>query len=256
MSLCNLHMHTTYSDGRNKPEEMVREAIRLGLTKIGFSDHSFVSFDPDYCMSYDRYEAYKEELRSLKEQYQGSIEILTGIEQDYYSDQPAEGFDYVIGSVHYLLCDGEYVCIDYSGEQGARMITDAAGRFFGGDIYALLEQFFETEAEAAQKTGADLIGHFDIVSKNNRAFHLFDPAHPRYVAAWKKAADRLLSEGVSFEINLSKIIGGFDIEPYPSKEIISYLRQNGAKLVCTGDTHSVSQLNDFAEQVRRLPQMV
>lgn len=247
MNLYNLHMHTTYSDGQNTPEEMVREAIRLGLTKIGFSDHSFLTFDADYCMAYDRYQAYQDEIRALKEKFRDSIEILCGIEQDYFSDYPAEGFDYIIGSVHYILCGSEYVCIDFGGEQGAKILSDAADRYFRGDLYALMERYFETVADVVQTTGADLIGHFDIISKTNRAFSLFDPSNPRYVAAWKSAADRLLAEDVPFEINLSKIIGGYDAEPYPSEAIIQYLRENGARLICTGDSHSVTQLSAFAE---------
>ena len=31
----DLHMHTVFSDGKNTPEEMVQEAIRLGLDTVG-----------------------------------------------------------------------------------------------------------------------------------------------------------------------------------------------------------------------------
>ena len=31
----DLHMHTTYSDGKNTPEEMIMEAIRLRLDTVG-----------------------------------------------------------------------------------------------------------------------------------------------------------------------------------------------------------------------------
>lgn len=244
-------MHTTYSDGQNTPEEMVREAIRLGLTKIGFSDHSFLSFDPDCCMSYDRYSAYQDEIRTLKEKYQDSIEILCGIEQDFFSDHPAEGFDYIIGSVHFILCDDTYVCIDFSNEQGASTLSAAAEKYFDGDMYALMGRYFETVADVVQTTGADLIGHFDIAAKTNPAFHLFDPSDPRYISAWKQAADRLLAEEVPFEVNLSKIICGYDTEPYPSKEILRYLRENEARLIYTGDSHSVAQLNDFFHLVKK-----
>ena len=36
----DLHMHTVYSDGKNTPEDMIREAIRRGLDCVGISDHS------------------------------------------------------------------------------------------------------------------------------------------------------------------------------------------------------------------------
>ena len=33
----NLHIHTTYADGKDKPEEIVVEAINRGFDSIGFS---------------------------------------------------------------------------------------------------------------------------------------------------------------------------------------------------------------------------
>lgn len=38
-SVIDLHMHTHYSDGRPRPEELVREAARIGLKAIAITDH-------------------------------------------------------------------------------------------------------------------------------------------------------------------------------------------------------------------------
>ena len=40
MIKANFHTHSTFSDGANTPEEMVQTAISLGMTALGFSDHS------------------------------------------------------------------------------------------------------------------------------------------------------------------------------------------------------------------------
>lgn len=40
----NLHIHTTYADGKDKPEDMVIEAVCRGFDSIGFSEHSYMSF--------------------------------------------------------------------------------------------------------------------------------------------------------------------------------------------------------------------
>ena len=45
MILKDYHMHTTYCDGTASAEEMVQEAVRRGLTEIGFSGHSHTAFD-------------------------------------------------------------------------------------------------------------------------------------------------------------------------------------------------------------------
>lgn len=38
-SPCDLHMHTSYSDGLPSPEQLVRQAARIGLTTIAITDH-------------------------------------------------------------------------------------------------------------------------------------------------------------------------------------------------------------------------
>ena len=52
--------------------------------------------------------------------------------EDLFSDLPVEGYDYVIGSVHYVLKDGQYLSVDESRES----FLEHVQRFFGGDFYA------------------------------------------------------------------------------------------------------------------------
>ena len=40
MAFFNYHTHTTFCDGKSTPEEIVLEAIRLGMDTIGFSGHA------------------------------------------------------------------------------------------------------------------------------------------------------------------------------------------------------------------------
>ena len=238
MRLQDFHVHTTYSDGANTPEEMVRAAIEKNMSAIGFSDHAHTAFDESYCMKKDAAESYRGEIEALKEKYRSSIRVLCGIEQDYYSDVPTSGCDYVIGSVHYLKAGEEYIPVD----EDADTLFAASVRFFGGDIYALAEEYFRTAAGVVEKTGADLIGHFDLISKFNEQVPMFDEHHPRYIAAWKAAADALLKTGVPFEINTGAMSRGYKSGPYPSPEIQQYIRERGGKFILSGDSHSAETL--------------
>ena len=99
----NLHIHSTYADGKDTPEEMILEAINRNFASIGFSEHSYMCFsDYPYQMTVSDTEKYKQEIKALKEKYKGKIDIFCGMEFEMYSDVPTNGFDYLIGSVHYL----------------------------------------------------------------------------------------------------------------------------------------------------------
>ena len=47
----DLHIHSTYCDGKSTLRESVDSAIEKGFATIGFSGHSYTFFDESYCMS-------------------------------------------------------------------------------------------------------------------------------------------------------------------------------------------------------------
>ena len=235
MILIDRHVHTTFSDGAQTPEEMVRAAVEKGMKTIGFSDHSYTFFDESYCMKKADIPAYKNCIAQLKEKYKDQIEILCGIEQDFYSKEPAEGYDYIIASVHYIKLGEEYVPVDETPED----LVNAAERFFDGDIYAVAETYFDTVAKIKE---ADIIGHIDLITKFQGIRPLFDTAHPRYMAAARRAADALLRLGVPFEINTSPLYRKAKTDPYPETPLMEYIRDRGGKFVLSGDCHCKEML--------------
>ena len=238
MILQDLHTHTTYCDGKNTPEEMVLAAIEKGMTRIGFSGHCYTFFDTSYCMSESGVRAYCAEIAALKEKYKGRIEILCGVEQEYYATASTEPFDYMIGSVHYVKCGEEYIPVDESAQTLLRGVKE----HFEGDIYALAEAYFRTVGDVLAKTNADIIGHFDLISKFNEDGRLFDENHPRYVAAYTSAIDRLIPYGKPFEVNTGAISRGYRTRPYPSEAMLRYIAKKGGKVILNGDSHSAGTL--------------
>ena len=237
----DLHVHTNYSDGKSSPEEVVKAAIALGLETIGISDHAYASCD-SACMKWEQIPAYQAEIRSLAEKYKDQIRVLCGIEQDYKGTEPVDNYDYVIGSLHYMEICGEIVTVDH----GPDHLRAAADKFFDGDIYCLCEEYYRELANVIEVTKGDIIGHFDLITKFNENDVLFDTKHPRYVAAWQAAADALLKTGKPFEINTGAISRGYRVTPYPAPEIREYLKERGATLFLSSDSHSASTLcNEF-----------
>ncbi len=235
----NLHTHTSYCDGKNTAEEMVQSAIGKGLCSIGFSGHAFTPHDTSYCMSRDNTIRYAEELNRLKEKYKGTIKIYTGLEQDYFSVPPFIETDYLIGSVHYVVKDGEYIPVDETKE----IIMLAAERLYGGDIYAFLEDYYKQEKDVYNKTKCDIVGHFDLCEKFNADGSLFDSAHPRYVKAWKTALETLVKQGIIFEINTGAMSRGYTKCPYPKADILKEISRLGGKICVSSDSHDADTVN-------------
>lgn len=238
MSLQDLHTHTTYCDGKDSPEDMIKAAIEMGLDTIGFSGHIYMAHGESYCMAKDDIQKYIAEINELKEKYSGKIKVLCGIEADLYAKEDISGFDYVIGSVHDIKCGDEFFPIDHTADIYRRGVE----KYFGGDMYAASEEYFASVAECIKKTDADIIGHFDLITKFNEKENLFDETHPRYVAAYKKAIDELIPLGKPFEINTGAMSRGYRTSPYPSADILAYIAKKGGKVILTGDTHAKENL--------------
>ena len=74
----------------------------------------------------------------------------------------------MIGSTHYLSKDGEVFNIDLGTEEIKRVIAER----FGGDGLALAKCYYEHLASLPEYGKFDIIGHFDIITKNIEAYAL------------------------------------------------------------------------------------
>ena len=248
MAFSNYHTHSTFCDGKDTPEETVLEAIRLGCPELGFSGHSYTSFD-DCCMSPEGTERYRAEIRRLREKYRESIKIYLGIEQDFYGDLPPEGYDFVIGSVHYLPHGDPWPSVDHTPAHFDRMVQD----FYGGDVYALCEDYFATVALVYEKTHCDIVGHFDLVTKFNEGNCRFDTAHPRYRKAALAALDALEKAPVLFEVNTGAIARGYRTQAYPENWLLEEMVRRHLPLLLSSDCHDRRYLLCGFENYAGLP---
>ena len=238
MTNCDYHVHTVFSDGKDSPEDIVLEALSRGLSAVGFSDHSHTAFDETGCIKRGETDRYIDEISRLKERYDGRITVLCGIEQDIFSGGADPRFDYSIGSVHYIEAGGAYLPVD----MGENTLLSAAERYFGGDLVSFAERYYETVSLVLSVTGADVVGHFDLISKFNEGDRLFDSRCERYRAAWRKAADALLKAGKPFEINTGAVSRGYRSGCYPSAEIAEYIASRGGRFILSSDSHKKETL--------------
>jgi len=234
----DLHMHTNFCDGKHSPEEMIVSGINKGLKTIGISGHCNTGFDESYCMTRSVMKKYYDEIHRLKIAYKDKINVLCGVEQDYYAGKPYLDFDYSIGSVHYVYKNGEYISVDHSES----ILVDAVNKHYNGDFYSFAEDYFSLVGDVIEKTEADIIGHFDLVTKFNEGYKLFDETSPRYIKAYKNAIDKLIPYGKYFEINTGAISRGYRSTPYPSLPALQYIREKGGKVLLSSDSHSADNI--------------
>jgi DNA polymerase (family 10) len=101
----NIHSHTTWSDGRDTLEAMVREAQKIGFKYFTVTEHSQSS---NYAggLTVDKLKRQWDEIDEVQAKVKG-ITLLKGIESDIledgsldYPDSLLEQLDVVIGSIH------------------------------------------------------------------------------------------------------------------------------------------------------------
>jgi DNA polymerase (family X) len=111
----DLHMHSTWSDGRDSIQHMVLGAKQLGYEYVAITDHSERAFASRKLLALE-IPIQRDEIEMLRSRI-GGIEILHGVEVDImhdgsldFDDDQLEGFDIVLASLH-----------DDRGDDGARL---------------------------------------------------------------------------------------------------------------------------------------
>ena len=264
------HVHTHFCDGRSTAEEMVLSAIENGFDSLGFSSHGHVadqSFGGDiasrlegnilyttpeknkirlygystkastelFGMERESIELYRAEVLRLAEKYKDKINIFLGIEQDSFAklEHIPKGAKYVLGSVHYVEKDGTYIAVDYSTD----ILKKGVNALFGGDFLSYAEAYYDEVSKVYDKTGCDIVGHIDLLTKFNEEEYLIDLNAPRYKNAALSCAEKLARKGLIFEINTGAISRGMRTTPYPTEEILRVIYECGGKITYSSDCH-------------------
>lgn len=234
-----LHNHCTLCDGKSTPAEMVEAALSAGFTDMGFSCHGYAPFDIEYSIRSEQ--GYVDEIRRLKLEYEGRINIYCGVEDDYYCTCSDELYDYRIGALHYIRDEacGKYHIIDGSTED----LAACRNEMFAGDGLAMAEEYYRLLGEHISRSKPDIAAHLDVITKCNGNGVFFDTSSARYRLAVENCLEKCIRSGALFEINTGAIPRGYKDTPYPEPFIMDMLREMGARLVFSADCHDASMIN-------------
>ena len=190
----NGHFPTFYSVGQHCLN-CAQEAIARGFDSLGFSMHSYVPCSGIGSLAAIR--DYQEEILRLKKAYEGRLKIYLGIEYDIDSVHGPEGFAYTIASVHCLKRNG--VCFDF--DRKLEQTRELIDQYFDGDGMAFAKCYYERVSQIPQYGSFDVLGHFDLVAKNNEQGKFFDTQSAQYLQYAVDTIHALQGKIPLFEVN-------------------------------------------------------
>jgi len=242
----DLHTHhTRCGHAEGEISDYIQSAIEAGLHAIGISDHSpyFGSPEeqaqPGIAMAKREFPNYVAEVLQLKEQYKSQIEVLLGVESDFfpeiahhyaaeYSKYP---FDYIIGSVHAVNGISIFNKNRWNNLSAAQKILEK-------------EAYYDLIRQSAQSGMFQILGHIDAMKGYYPSFS--DIPAPAAI----DEALRVIGEcGLAIEINTSgktKDCGGW----YPADEILERALFHSVEVTFGSDAHKPGRIGEDWEHVR------
>lgn len=227
-------------------EQYIQSAIDHDLDMIGISDHTpyFMSESdqlfPRISMAKSELVRYVQEVLQLKEKYKDKIEVLLGIESDFFPDYFSlyknelnkYPFDYVIGSVHRM---------------NQRSVFDKTywEQLSPDEQLAEKERYYQFIQQSARTKYFDILGHIDVPKANFPSFSEIE------TPIIDETLQVIVDCDCAIEINTSgvtKCCGGY----YPSFEILERACHYGVTVTFGSDSHDPNRVGEDFDSVKQL----
>lgn len=224
-------------------EDYIRAAVDRGLAAIGISDHSpyFAAEEdhpsPGLAMARSEFARYIEEIGQLKKKYEDRIEVLVGVESDFFPESIRRyadiyrqyPLDYVIGSIH--ISNGKHV----SQNQHIWHELDEEQLEREKVVY------FELLQQAARSGVFQIIGHMDLIRRYYRDFM-------RSCGPLVEQTLQVFAEtGVTMEINTSGIMRKEGTNP--CYEVLEIACRYGVPVTFGSDSHKPERVGEHWDAV-------
>lgn len=249
------HVHTHFSDDSvYLMEEVVKDAIHMGMDEICFTDHVDYGIKVDWDsgkeivyrdkepMANVNYPAYVEQIGMLQRRYGDRITIRMGMEfgmqmhtipqfESLYARYP---FDFIILSVHQVE-DQEFWTQDF---QRGRTQKEYNERYYQ-EILNLVKGY----------QNYSVLGHLDLIVR-------YDEMGIYPFGCIKSYVEEILKEvirnGKGIEVNTSSYRYGL-VDTTPSQEILKLYYELGGKVITLGsDSHKPEHLGACMEETKDL----
>lgn len=229
-------------------EDYVQQALALGLSHFGMSDHGPAYWlpgdqaQPGIQMALSELPHYVREAQQLKATYADRIALAVGIEADFIEGQEealasllaAHPFDYVLGSVHYCLGHSVFNKRRWSEQRPERVFRD----------------YYRQVIAAARSGLFDILSHLSVIES-------YSPPIPDTLAAelYPQVAQAIAESGCIVEVNTSGYRKRPDLAmPFPNTMLLRELIRHGVPLTFGSDCHTPAEIHFARVEVEELLQ--
>lgn len=243
--IADYHIHSNFSNDSTYPmEETIKQAIKLGINEICFTDHiDYLTNDLKYVVDYEK---YLEEYKILNEKYKKKISIKFGAEfgvqmhtiNEFKRDFNQYDFDFVILSNH-QIDDLEFWTNEY--QRGKSQLEYNRGYY-----QATLDVVNEYKEYS-------VLGHMDMIKRYDDIGILEDEACEDIIKAILK---QVIKDGKGIEVNTSCY--RYELPDLtPSTKILRWYYELGGKILTIGsDSHTEEHLGykiiDVREKLKNI----
>ena len=259
--LADYHVHTSYSDDSEYPmEEVVRDAIAMGLDEICFTDHVDYGIKRDWddprgilyrpggegepeqiALANVDYPRYGTEIAALRERYRQQITIKMGLEFGMQQHTIAQyealfhsyPFDFILLSVHQVE-DQEFWTQDF---QRSRTQEEYNLRYYE-ELLALVQLY----------QNYSVLAHMDLITRYDRSGRFpFSRVRPIVTEILRT----VIAHGKGLEVNTSSHRYGLN-DLTPSGEILTLYRSLGGRILTIGsDSHKKEHLGSYLPETTK-----
>ncbi|MHC1683382.1 MAG: histidinol-phosphatase HisJ [Clostridiaceae bacterium] len=245
------HIHSPYCPhGTDDGFELyIKEAIKLGLEEISFTEHMPLSgefMDPEFLKtcapSLNEIEGYFKELEKIKLKYINDIKINIGVEVDYiegYEEETKEVLNKYgdkiedsILSVHFIKIEDKYHCMDYSAEEFGELVEKAGG------VEKIYDIYYETLLKAIKADFGDFkpkrIGHPTLVRIFNKKF----PLDYKNTKLLEDIVKEIKERSYQIDLNTAGLRKKYCREIYPSGKFAELIESYEIETVYGSDAHN------------------
>ena len=255
MMLADYHVHTEFSDDSVYPmEDVIEDAIKMGLDEICFTDHVDYGIKLDWDCGKEipyrdgepfanvDYPKYMEKIDRMKQQYGDRIKIRTGLEfgiqthtiPEFQALYDRYTYDFIILSIHQVE-DKEFWTQDF---QRGRTQKEYNEKYYA-EMLGVIKKYKDYS----------VLGHMDLIARYDEAgVYPFEKIKPMVEEILKQ----VIADGKGIEVNTSSHRYGLT-DTMPSKHILKLYRELGGEIITIGsDSHRPEHLGAYIEETKEM----